>query len=105
MTERRAHERADDDWARRAWASLRPGCRIVILNISCGGALVESTRPLRPGTRALLQIATPRGSVGLSALVLRCGVSILSPDAGVLYRAALKFDDRGWARELQTLAG
>ena len=105
MTERRAHERADEEWARRARASLRPGCPILILNISCGGALVECRRPLRPGTRAMLQLATRGGPVGLSALVLRCTVSGLSADAGVLYRAALKFDDRGWARELRTLAG
>ena len=105
MTERRAHERAEDEWTRTARASLRPGYRIAILNISGGGALIESRRPLRPGSRAMLQIATPRGPVGLSALVLRCGISALSADAGVLYRAALKFDDRGWARELQTRAG
>ena len=53
----------------------------------------------------MLQIATPRGPIGLSALVLRCGVSLVTADAGVLYRAALKFDDREWTRELQTLAG
>ena len=105
MTERRAHERAEDEWTRTARASLRPGCPIAILNISSGGALIESGRPLRPGTRAMVQIATPRGPVGLSALVLRCVVSFITADAGVLYRAALKFDDRAWTRELQTLAG
>lgn len=105
MTERRAHERAEDGWTRTARASLRPGSPIAILNISSGGALIESGRPLRPGTRAMLQIATPRGPIGLSALVLRCGVSLVTADAGVLYRAALKFDDREWTRELQTLAG
>ena len=104
MTERRAHERAEDDWTRTARASLRPGCPIAILNISCGGALIEAARPLRPGTRAMLQIATPRGPVGLSALVLRCAVSFVSADAGVLYRAALRFDDRGWSRDLRTFA-
>ena len=41
----------------------------------------------------------------LSALVLRCAVSFVSADAGVLYRAALRFDDRGWIRELRTHAG
>jgi hypothetical protein len=53
----------------------------------------------------MLQIATPRGPVGLSALVLRCAVSFVTADAGVLYRAALRFDERGWTREPRTRAG
>lgn len=106
VSERRAHERADDPWTRTAKATLRPGNPIVIVNISRGGALVEGTRPMRPGTRVLLQIVTPAGATGLSALVLRCGVLSLSSDDGVLYRGALKFDDRrDWTRELGTLAG
>lgn len=106
VSDRRAHERADDPWTRTAKATLRPGHPIFIVNISRGGALVEGTRPMRPGTRVLLQIVTPAGATGLSALVLRCGVRSLSSDDGVLYQGALKFDDRrDWTRELGTLAG
>ena len=106
VTERRVHQRADHSWARRAKATLRPGHPIAIVNISRGGALVEGTRQMRPGTRVLLQIATPTGALGLSALVVRCAVGSLTADAGVVYRGALKFDDRrDWTRELGVLAG
>jgi hypothetical protein len=104
VTERRAHDRADDPWTRTAKVTLRPGHRIFIVNISRGGALVDGTRPMRPGTRVLVQIATPAGAVGLSALVLRCGVRALTADDGVVYRGALRFDDkRDWTRALGTL--
>jgi hypothetical protein len=106
MTERRGHQRADPSWAHRAKATLRPGHPISIVNISRGGALVEGQQQMRPGTRVLLQIATPTGALGLSAIVLRCIVGSLTSDAGVVYRGALKFDDRrDWTRELGVLAG
>ena len=54
----------------------------------------------------MVQIATSTGALGLSALVLRCGVQSLSVEAGVLYRGALKFDERrDWTREVGTIAG
>jgi hypothetical protein len=100
LTERRAHARAEDPWTRTARITLRPGHRIAIVNISRGGALVEGTRPMRPGTRVLLQIETSRAALGLSAVVVRCGVRAVTAE-GVVYRGALKFDDRrDWTREL-----
>jgi hypothetical protein len=106
VAERRAHERADDDWARGIRVTLRPGSVISIVNISRGGALVEGTRPMRPGARVMLQMATNSGVLGLSAIVLRCGVRAVSADDGVLYRGALKFDERrDWTRELFTRRG
>ena len=103
LRERRAHERAEAQWARTAKATLRPGHSILIVNISRGGALVDGSRQMHPGTRVLLQIVTPHGSVGLSAHVLRCGVRSLCPHEGIVYRGALRFDDRrDWARELGT---
>jgi hypothetical protein len=102
ITERRAHERAEDPWTRSARVTLRPGHRIAIVNISRGGALVDGTRPMRPGTRVLLQIETPGAALGLSALVVRCTVRAVTAE-GVVYRGALKFDDRrDWTRELGT---
>lgn len=106
VAERRAHERADDTWTRAVKVTLRPGYPISIVNISRGGALVEGSRPMRPGTRVLVQIVTSRGAFGLSALVLRCVVRALSADDGVRYRGALKFDERhDWTRELNTRVG
>lgn len=106
VTERRAHERAADEWTQTAKASLRAGCPLSIVNISRGGALVEGTQPLRPGTRVLLQIVTPSAAFGLSAVVVRCGVGALSADDGVMYRGALRFDERrDWTREVDTRLG
>jgi hypothetical protein len=105
VSERRAHERAEDEWTRTAKASLRPGCPISIVNISRGGALVEGTQPMRPGARVLLQIVTATNAFGLSAVVVRCGVRALSLDDGVIYRGALRFDERrDWTREVATRA-
>ena len=101
--ERRAHERAADEWIRTAKASLRPGCPISIVNISRGGALVEGTQPMRPGTRVLLQIVIPSNAFGLSAVVVRCDVRALSVEQGVIYRGALRFDERrDWTHEVSS---
>jgi hypothetical protein len=101
VSERRAHERAAEEWLRTAKASLRPGCPISILNISRGGALVEGVQPMRPGTRVLLQIVTATTEFGLSALVVRCGVGAVSANDGVIYRGALRFDERhDWTKEI-----
>jgi hypothetical protein len=106
VSERRAHERAAGDWTQSAKASLRPGCPIAIVNISRGGALVEGPQAMRPGARVMLQIVTSSNAFGLSALVVRCGVSALSVDGGVIYQGALRFDERrDWTREVQPLAG
>lgn len=102
VSERRVHERTTDDWTRTAKASLRPGCPIAIVNISRGGALVESPQPMRPGTRVMIQIVTPATAFGLSALVVRCGVGALSANDGVIYRGALRFDERrDWTMEVK----
>ena len=102
VSERRAYERADEEWAAAAKATLRPGHPIAIVNISRGGALVEGNRPMRPGTRVMLQISTPVKAFGLSALVLRCRIQSLTREDGVVYRGALKFDERhDWTRELR----
>ena len=104
VSERRAHERAEDPWSNTAKATLRPGRSINIVNISRGGALVEGTHPMRPGTRVLVQIVTSTRTFGLSAVVLRCGVLALNADGGVLYRGALRFDERrDWTREVESV--
>lgn len=94
VMERRADERADDPWRGAARATVRPGCPIRIVNISRGGALVDTTRPLRPGARVQIQVATSTSTFGMSARVLRCVVRALSPGNGVVYRGALRFDER-----------
>ena len=81
-------------------ATLRPGCIVVLLDVSAGGALVQAARPLRPGARVHLQVVTPGRHVATVAAVLRCMVWSLIGDDGVIYRAALRFDQRvewNWA--------
>ena len=105
VSERRAHERTEGRLGLIAKATLRPGHPILLVNISRGGALIEGSRPLRPGSRVMLQVSTSTGALGLSALVLRCGVQSLSVDEGVSYRGALRFDERrDWTREVGALA-
>ena len=74
--------------------TLRPGCRVQIVDASPGGALVHVERPLRPGGRVHMQVTTTSGTVTVTARVLRCAVWTLHPQDGVTYRGALQFDDR-----------
>ena len=73
-------------------ATLRPGNAVALMNLASGGALVHSTRPLRPGARIHVQIASGPHIVRVAGRVLRCGVAALSADRGVSYSGALMFD-------------
>ena len=75
-----------------ARATLRPGCVVVIVDVSGGGALVEGPRPMRPGSRVHLQVATAARTYSIDAQVMRCTVWIVDPIDGVRYRGALRFD-------------
>ena len=75
-------------------ATLRPGCVVVLIDFSAGGALVQAPRPLRPGARVHLHVVTEDGKFAVAAHVLRCTVWSLDPDTGVIYRGALRFEDR-----------
>jgi PilZ domain-containing protein len=75
-------------------ATLRPGCVVHIVDLSAGGALVQATRPLRPGARLHFHLVLRHRSFGLVAHVLRCGVWRLDSPEGVTYRGALQFEER-----------
>lgn len=97
VIDRRREQRAGNPGAAIARATLRPGCPVLIVDVSPRGALVEGSRPLRPGARVQLHLVTAAGSVLISALVLRCAVwAIGAGDGaeGVIYRGALLFDER-----------
>lgn len=86
-------------------ANLRPGCVVLLVNVSAGGALVQAARPLRPGARVQLRVITPSRLVSIAATVLRCEVWSLVATDGVIYRGALRFDQRvewAWARPSET---
>ena len=87
-------------------ARVRPGHRLIVIDLSARGALVEAGRPLRPGSHVDLHLETEarRGTVG--ARVVRCAVAAIDAESGVTYRAALSFNERcDWVRETLTPAG
>ena len=97
--DRRRHARFRHTWLTGARATLRPGWLVVLVDLSAGGALVQGSRPLRPGARVHLQLVTDVRSTALAAHVTRCAVWSLEHD-GVTYEGALKFEHPcDWLRE------
>jgi hypothetical protein len=89
-------------------ATLRPGTLVMLVDISARGALVQAARPLRPGARVHLQVITPGRRFLLVASVLRCMVWSLVGEDGVIYRAAVRFDQRvewAWAEPTRRVQG
>lgn len=71
-------------------AVLRPGLTVRVLELSTGGALVESPAPVRPDACTELGLAGLDGRRhAVRAHVLRCWVSALDP---LTYRCAVRFD-------------
>lgn len=62
-----------------------------VVNAASGGLLVQSSRPLRPGTRTFLEIARVDGRINISGHVIRSEVSRIS-SAGVRYCSAIAFE-------------
>ena len=94
IRERRQDARFGHDVLGTAHAMLRPGCSVMLIDLSAGGALVQAGRPLRPGARVHVKFQCGGRRFALPAQVLRCSVWALDADAGVTYRGALKFEDR-----------
>jgi PilZ domain-containing protein len=90
VTDRRRHARVPADQARWRAVRLRTGHPLSLVNLAPGGALVESSRRLLPGTTVILQVSLDEETLSVPALVVRCTVHALSSDA-VQYRGALAF--------------
>jgi hypothetical protein len=89
--ERRAHRRVPGralDWI--SVARVKYGPEVNIVDLSRGGVLLESDRPLKPGSRQALEIAGPEKSIVVAFGVLRSRISALEP-RGAIYRAACAF--------------
>lgn len=89
-TERRARLRVPPQqiaWPRAAL--LRPGQRILIVNVSAGGVLVESANCLKPGARAELQLPGSARCV-VRGRIDRCRVIGINP---MTYEAAIAFEE------------
>jgi len=80
-------------------ARVRPGHCASVVDVSAGGALIETERRLLPGTAVELYLGTTERSVMIRGRVLRCAVARLRASA-IAYRGAVGFD-----RELAWFAG
>jgi hypothetical protein len=92
--------------ARGAAALMRPGQRLVVVDVSASGALVEGGRPLRPGSDIEVQLERDARGGMVAAHVTRCSVAALHGESGITYRAALAFNEAcDWVREIMTPQG
>jgi hypothetical protein len=72
-----------------ALALLRPGLDVFIINVSSGGALLDSQARLSPGARAELQLLGERRRL-VRGTIDRCEVVCLAP---LRYRGAMVFEE------------
>ena len=73
-------------------ARLRPGLDAVVIDLSSGGALVETAARLHPRMKTVLQLTAGACEVRAAGEVVRAWVSAVPPGGGILYRGALRFD-------------
>ena len=104
MIERRAEHRFPPPPAAEVIATMRPGCRVVLIDVSERGALIEAPRPLRPGGTIHLLVTVAERRQAVTARVLRCVVAALEPTGGVTYRGGLAFETQvRWPWVIPTL--
>jgi hypothetical protein len=72
-------------------ACVRPGHRARLIDVSAGGALIETNHRLLPGTSVELQVQTGTERATVRGQVLRCSVVRVRP-TWVCYRGAIAFD-------------
>lgn len=72
-------------------ARVRPGHRAHIVDVSAGGALIDTTYRLLPGTCVELHVETRTRQTRVRGQVLRCSVVRLK-SSHVCYRGAIRFD-------------
>ena len=72
-------------------ARLRPGRTAIIIDLSSGGALIETDWRLLPGTRVEMQVGDPLPVFRVAGRILRCHVALLDGQR-IRYRGALVFE-------------
>jgi len=72
-------------------ARARPGRDVQVIDVSAGGALIETAHRLLPGSAIELLLATAHRQTSIKGRVLRCRVARLGASA-VWYRGAIGFD-------------
>jgi hypothetical protein len=71
--------------------SVRPGHPARLIDVSAGGALIETSHRLLPGTSVELQVDTGTDRTNVRGRVVRCLVVRLRP-TWVCYRGAIAFE-------------
>jgi hypothetical protein len=72
-------------------ARVRPGHEVSIVDVSAGGALLESDYRFMPGSAVELQLEVSGERAAVRGRVLRCAVARLH-STWVCYRGAIRFD-------------
>jgi PilZ domain-containing protein len=72
-------------------ARVRSGSDAAVIDVSAGGALIETPRRLLPGAAIELQLISEAGRVAVRGRVLRCAVWRIRPGS-IWYRGAVAFD-------------
>jgi hypothetical protein len=83
------HRHADDHGV--VSMRLRPGHLAKLVDVSAGGALIETSHRLLPGTSVELHLETGSDRTSIRGRVLRCAVVRLQP-SWVCYRGAIGFE-------------
>ena len=91
QSERRGSERHSSGGHEPVRARIRPGHVAALIDVSIGGALIETSRRLIPGAFVEICMETESRRASLRGRVLRCAVVSVRPSA-VHYRAAIQFD-------------
>jgi PilZ domain-containing protein len=98
LADRRLYRRRTTAEHRIVSARVRPGHAVTVIDVSEGGALIETSKGLLPGSVVDLQFGTVQKQSAVRGRVLRCQVAALRADA-VSYRAAIGFEYSIPARE------
>ena len=103
--ERRASARVDGlATAGMDRARLRPGRTAHIIDLSSGGALIETDWRLLPGVRVEIQVGEPVPLFRVTGRILRCHVALLGRER-IRYRGALMFEEQVPVGEATTHPG
>src|SRR5262245_55848145 len=96
LDRRQANRRHTIDEHGIARARVRPGHDVTLVDVSAGGALIETERRLLPGSCVELVLVDGARSTNIRGRVLRCAVARLDPTF-IRYRGAVGFErDLSW---------
>jgi hypothetical protein len=72
-------------------ARVRAGDEVEVVDVSAGGALIETTSRLLPGAAIELRLATGATRTAVRGRVVRCAVAHVR-SGSICYRGAIRFD-------------